>query len=80
MARYLITGIAGFIGSTLAHALLDQGHEVRGIDNLSTGTLDNLADIRDAIDFHEMDLRAKAWSLCCTRERSPRSRGRSKIL
>ena len=35
MARYLITGIAGFIGSTLAHTLVDQGHEVSGIDNLS---------------------------------------------
>ena len=56
MARYLITGIAGFIGSSLAHALVDQGHEVRGIDNLSTGNLDNLADIRDRISFQEMDL------------------------
>ena len=49
MARYLITGIAGFIGSSLAHALVEQGHEVCGIDNLSTGNLDNLADIRHAI-------------------------------
>jgi UDP-glucose 4-epimerase len=56
MARYLITGIAGFIGSSLAHALVDQGHEVCGIDNLSTGNLDNLADIRHAISFQEMDL------------------------
>ena len=56
MARYLITGIAGFIGSTLAHTLVEQGHEVRGIDNLSTGTLDNLAGIRDKIDFQQMDL------------------------
>src|SRR5260370_5570607 len=56
MARYLITGIAGFIGSSLAQALVDQGHEVRGIDNLSTGNLDNLADIRHRISFHEMDL------------------------
>ena len=56
MARYLITGIAGFIGSSLAHALVDQGHEVSGIDNLSTGNLDNLADIRHAITFQEMDL------------------------
>lgn len=56
MARYLITGIAGFIGSTLAHTLVEQGHEVRGIDNLSTGTLDNLADIRYAISFEKMDL------------------------
>jgi UDP-glucose 4-epimerase len=56
MARYLITGIAGFIGSTLAHALVEQGQQVRGIDNLSTGNLDNLADIRGEIDFERMDL------------------------
>ncbi|MDP9049877.1 MAG: SDR family oxidoreductase [Acidobacteriota bacterium] len=56
MARYLITGIAGFIGSTLAHTLVEQGHQVRGIDNLSTGSLENLADIRSEIDFEQMDL------------------------
>src|SRR6201996_6454116 len=56
MARFLITGIAGFIGSTLAHTLVEQGHQVRGIDNLSTGTLDNLADIRHEISFEKMDL------------------------
>lgn len=56
MARYLITGIAGFIGSTLAHTLVAQGHEVRGIDNLSTGNLANLDDIRHDVDFQQMDL------------------------
>ena len=56
MARYLITGIAGFIGSTLAHALVEQGHEVCGFDNLSTGNLDNLAHIRSSISFQQMDL------------------------
>jgi nucleoside-diphosphate-sugar epimerase len=56
MARYLITGIAGFIGSTLAHTLVEQGHEVSGIDNLSTGNLDNLAYIRRAVSFQQMDL------------------------
>src|ERR1017187_7677021 len=56
MARYLITGIAGFLSMTLAHALVEQGHEVRGIDNLSTGSLDNLADIRHAISFEQTDL------------------------
>ena len=60
MARYLITGIAGFIGSSLAHALIDQGHHVQGIDNLSTGTLDNLSDIRNAISFQQMDLQDAA--------------------
>jgi nucleoside-diphosphate-sugar epimerase len=56
MARYLITGIAGFIGSSLAHALVEQGHDVSGIDNLSTGNLANLEDIRDRIDFQQIDL------------------------
>ena len=56
MARYLITGIAGFIGSSLAHSLVEQGHAVSGIDNLSTGNLANLEDIRDRIDFQQVDL------------------------
>jgi UDP-glucose 4-epimerase len=60
MARYLITGIAGFIGSTLAHALVERGDEVRGIDNLSTGSLDNLAGIRERIDFRQEDLQDAA--------------------
>jgi UDP-glucose 4-epimerase len=60
MSRYLITGIAGFIGSTLAHALLERGDEVRGIDNLSTGSLENLAGIRNRIDFQQMDLQDAA--------------------
>lgn len=56
MARYLITGIAGFIGSTLAHALLEQGHAVQGIDNLSTGRTDNISDILSSIQFEVADL------------------------
>ncbi len=56
MARYLVTGIAGFIGSSLAHALVEQGHEVHGVDNLSTGNLENLSDIRDRISFQEIDI------------------------
>jgi len=56
MATYLITGIAGFIGSSLARALLAQGSQVRGIDNLSTGKRSNLAAILDKIDFCEADL------------------------
>jgi UDP-glucose 4-epimerase len=39
--KVLITGAAGFIGSRLAEALLHHGHEVVGIDNLSTGRADN---------------------------------------
>ena len=56
MANYLITGMAGFIGSSLAHTLVERGHSVRGIDNLSTGKLANLNDIRDKVDFREADL------------------------
>ncbi|MDR0339090.1 MAG: NAD-dependent epimerase/dehydratase family protein [Desulfovibrio sp.] len=37
MALYLVTGVAGFIGSALAGALVRQGHEVVGLDNLRTG-------------------------------------------
>ncbi|MBZ5647067.1 MAG: SDR family oxidoreductase [Acidobacteriia bacterium] len=56
MAFYLITGIAGFIGSSLAHALVAKGERVRGVDNLSTGRLENIASIRDRIDFRRADL------------------------
>jgi UDP-glucose 4-epimerase len=56
MANYLITGIAGFIGSSLAHTLVERGHSVRGFDNLSTGNIENLADIRDKVDFRNADL------------------------
>ncbi|MEP6644069.1 MAG: SDR family oxidoreductase [Acidobacteriaceae bacterium] len=56
MATYLITGIAGFIGSSLARAALAQGDKVRGIDNLSTGKKENLAEISSQIDFREADL------------------------
>src|ERR1700730_3637928 len=56
MATYLITGIAGFIGSSLARAVLAQGDQVRGIDNFSTGKRDNIAGILDRIDLREADL------------------------
>jgi nucleoside-diphosphate-sugar epimerase len=56
MSSYLITGIGGFIGSTLARGVLAQGNQVRGIDNFSTGKRENLTDIRDRIDLREIDL------------------------
>ncbi|MCB1163606.1 GDP-mannose 4,6-dehydratase, partial [bacterium] len=45
--RYLVTGGAGFIGSHLCEYLLDQGHQVHVIDNLSTGRLENIAHLSD---------------------------------
>jgi UDP-glucose 4-epimerase len=56
VALYLITGVAGFIGSSLARAVLAQGDKVRGIDNLSTGRRENIAEILSQIDFREADL------------------------
>jgi len=56
MAQYLVTGIAGFIGSNIARKLVAQGDQVRGIDNLATGNRDNLKDILAKIDFREADI------------------------
>jgi UDP-glucose 4-epimerase len=56
MAKYLITGVAGFIGSNLAHALIKQGDQVRGIDNFSHGRWENIADIARVFDFREADI------------------------
>ncbi|WP_260703139.1 SDR family oxidoreductase [Edaphobacter flagellatus] len=56
MANYLITGGAGFIGSHLAHALVERGDSVRVLDNFETGLEKNLAPIRDRIDLRRADL------------------------
>jgi len=45
--KALITGGAGFIGSHLAESLLEQGHSVTAVDNVSTGSLDNVAGLTD---------------------------------
>jgi UDP-glucose 4-epimerase len=49
----VVTGVAGFVGSNLAKRLLDRGHSVIGLDNLSAGTLDN---VDDRVKFHNVDI------------------------
>jgi UDP-glucose 4-epimerase len=56
MALFLISGVAGFIGSNLAHELLKRGERVRGFDNFETGKRENLAELDTRIDFRELDL------------------------
>ena len=55
MSECLVTGAAGFIGSSLVQALLAAGHTVRGVDNFSTGKRENLAGI-GALTLVEGDL------------------------
>jgi UDP-glucose 4-epimerase len=55
LASYLVTGVAGFIGRSIAAALLARGETVRGIDSLITGRRSNLAGL-EAMEFIEGDL------------------------
>jgi UDP-glucose 4-epimerase len=50
--RVLITGGAGFVGSHLAEALLERGDEVFVLDNLSTGSIDNIHHLKEHPAFH----------------------------
>ena len=60
--RVLVTGGAGFLGSTLTDRLLAEGHEVDVVDDLSTGSLANLAEARTVrgrrFSFHRLDIRS----------------------
>jgi UDP-N-acetylglucosamine 4-epimerase len=47
--RWLVTGVAGFIGSNLAESLLGLGQEVVGLDNFATGRRENLHQVRDLV-------------------------------
>ena len=55
--RYLITGVAGFIGSHLLETLLEQGHEVVGLDNFMTGHRHNIEPFLSDFEFIEGDIR-----------------------
>ncbi|MCP4499287.1 MAG: NAD-dependent epimerase/dehydratase family protein [Deltaproteobacteria bacterium] len=56
-AKCLVSGGAGFIGSHLVDALLEIGAEVKVLDNLETGSLENLQGVQDQVTFLEGDLR-----------------------
>lgn len=59
--RILVTGVAGFIGSNLAEALLQRGHTVIGIDNLSYGVQEQ---VHNDVEFYNLDIRsAKIYPL-----------------
>jgi UDP-glucose 4-epimerase len=49
--RALLTGGAGFVGSHLAEALLDRGHQVIVLDDLSTGSMDNIVPLKSRPGF-----------------------------
>src|SRR3989344_3865445 len=50
--KYIITGVAGFLGSHLAESLIKDGHKVAGCDNLVGGSLDN---VPKGVEFHKAD-------------------------
>jgi UDP-glucose 4-epimerase len=57
--RFIVTGGAGFIGSALVRTLLEHGR-VAVIDNLLTGSEDNLKEVRGHVEFHNVDIRQAA--------------------
>ena len=72
--KALITGGAGFVGSHLAEALLERGDEVHVIDNLSTGSIDNVAHLKasPALPLHD---RQRAQRAAAGGAGRPRRRG-----
>lgn len=67
MTTCLVTGGAGFIGSHLVRALVRRGDRVRVLDNLSTGSLQNLSELRGEIEFVHGDAADAATALRAVR-------------
>ena len=66
-SKVLVAGGAGLIGSHMARTLLSKGAVVRVADDLSGGSLNNIKDIKNKIDFHKIDLREKKNCLKMTK-------------
>ncbi len=58
MPRALVTGGGGFIGSHLVDRLIEQGHQVRVLDNFATGRRENLLHLEDAVEIIEGDIQS----------------------
>jgi len=56
MSVYVVTGGGGFIGSNIVHRLLNEGHEVRVVDDFSTGSRSNLEGLGERISLFDGDL------------------------
>ena len=54
--KFVVTGGAGFIGSHIAKFLVKNNHEVLIIDNLIRGTLNNIDEIKEDVEFHKVDI------------------------
>jgi UDP-glucose 4-epimerase len=66
MARILVTGCAGFIGSWITQTLIERGSDVCGLDNFETGQRENIAHLAGKFQFIECDLRdAEATARAC---------------
>ncbi len=63
--KYLVTGGAGFIGSNIVRRLVNDGKLVRVLDDISTGRMENIADLGDSIDFVRGDVRDRETVAKC---------------
>ncbi len=57
--KYVVTGGVGFIGSNIVRLLIKKGHNVDIIDNLHTGKKENINEVFDKVNFHQIDTRKK---------------------